>query len=126
MRRISVVRHRGYGGQPPIAFSQRRQAERYIENLVKQSWKASIDLETLGTSWAERIRRAIQDADGNVDDYYVRDLMRVRDNEMASRRELIDRGYRDYRANYNYRVQELPHIEDVVMYRTVAEMTRER
>lgn len=122
MRRISVVRSRDrYNPTQPIAFSQRRQAERYIEKIVKDKWREVTDLEAIGARYTPRIQQAIRDY--GEDHAYVREIKNLMAGDMQQARTIIDGGYRDFRANYAYQWGDLPYIEDVAMYRTVAEMS---
>lgn len=119
MRPIHLIRHRGYRPQGPIAFSQRRQAERYIESIVKKAWKEATDLDAIGARHVERIREHTEVY--GADHPYVREFRQNMARDMEVARQTIDRGYRDFRDNYEYRVGDLPVIEEVRMFRTVAE-----
>lgn len=123
VRRIYVVRHRAYGQPRPFAFSQRRQAERYIESLPKKAWKEATDLEAMGRAWADRVRYAVRDY--GADHPYVHEVQTSMRREMDRIRAVIDRGYQEFRQTYTYNYGDLPFIEEMEMFRTLAEYHRQ-
>jgi len=121
VRHIFLVRDRRGVGEGTVAYSQRRAADRHIENIVKRRWRELTDIEAVGQRYNPELVRM---EEYGLQSYEYQRARQRRDNAMETVRTLLRAGYRHFRRNYSYNYGDLPTIETIPMYRTVGEYAR--
>jgi hypothetical protein len=123
VRTIYLVSQRArYAGGATVAFSHRRAAERYAERVVKDKWKEATDFERIGQNRLTRIERLRERGhdDGSYEMRMEKEALR---NEMEQARTLKDRGYAEFRRQYEYNYGDQPTVSELTLYRTYADFT---
>jgi hypothetical protein len=113
------------GESPPLAFSHRRAAVRYIEKIVKDRWTQLTDFDVVGA--ANRSQVVQLAAAGHDETSYTYRVHKERlEQELTAARNLIDRGFDRFRRDYDMNYGPMPIIEEVKLYRTYADFNAPR